>query len=75
MKGRQRQKRGSVEFFKLVKEAEKELERIEMFWAAGIVKRRDEIQYYSEVEPYCSDDFLRRLKPSASCFNEAAYPN
>jgi hypothetical protein len=52
MQGRRRQKRGSVEFFK---ESEKELERIELLWSIGIVKMRDERQYYYEVEPYYSD--------------------
>jgi hypothetical protein len=58
MQGRQRQKRSSVGFFK---ELEKELERIELLWSLGIVKLRDDRQYYSEVEPYYSDDVDFRI--------------
>jgi len=55
MKGRRRQ-RQAYEFLKWVKEMEKELERVEFLWASGVMKNRDERNYYSEIEPsFCSD--------------------
>jgi hypothetical protein len=54
MKGR-RQKRSSIEFFKLVKEAEKELEVLEKLWELGVINWRDQRRYRAEVEPFILD--------------------
>ena len=54
MKGRRRQ---AYEYFRWLKEAEKEIEVLERQWELGIIRWRDERQYYSEVEPfYCDYD-------------------
>jgi hypothetical protein len=52
MKGRRRQGK-TYEYLKWLKEAEKEIERLELLWSAGIVESRDKSRYYSEIDPYC----------------------
>jgi hypothetical protein len=49
MKGRRRR---AYEYFRWLKDAEREIEALERLWELGIVKWRDERQYKSETEPF-----------------------
>jgi hypothetical protein len=51
MKGRRRQKR-AYEYLKWLKDVEKEIERLELLWSAGIIESKDRSRYYSEVDPF-----------------------
>ena len=60
MKGRRQKK--AYEYLKWLKQCEREVEALERLWELGVIKWRDERQYYSEVEPYYSDmDFGVRI--------------
>jgi hypothetical protein len=50
MKGRRQKK--AYEYFRWLRECEKEVEVLERLWEWGIVKWRDERQYKSEIEPF-----------------------
>jgi hypothetical protein len=64
MKGRQRRQRNYGEFFRVLKESERELEALERLWELGVVRWRDERRYRSEVEPFNYDLDADSIKPN-----------
>jgi hypothetical protein len=60
MRGRRRQ---SYEYFRWLKEAEREIEALERQWELGIVRWRDEKRYRAEIEPF-NYDFDAEFKPN-----------
>jgi len=49
MKGR---RRPAYEYFRWLKEAEREIEALERQWELGVVKWKDEKRYREEIEPF-----------------------